>query len=90
LSEAMENDSDYRPFRSDWVMVVGAILLVPAVILGLFGLSLALNDPCSGVSGCEPLVDTRSIGCDLVGTALLIGVPGVWMAHWGSRRPDDD
>jgi hypothetical protein len=30
-------------------MMLGAILLAPAILFGLLGLGLALDDPCSGV-----------------------------------------
>jgi hypothetical protein len=86
----MNDNSDYRPpMRSTGVVIVGVILLVAAILLGLMGLPLALDDPCSGVTGCDPIVDMRPIGWMLVVSALLIGLPGAWMAHWGSRPSSD-
>jgi len=72
--------------RSPGAVVVGAILLVVAILLGLKGLSWALEDPCSGITGpCIMLVDFRPIGRMMVVFALVLGVPGAWMALWGSR-----
>jgi hypothetical protein len=70
--------------------ILGAILLGVAIVLGLIGLCFALDDPCSGVSGCEPIVDTRPAGRQMVVVALLIGVPGAWMVARGGKFADDD
>lgn len=85
----MNDSSDYRPVRSPGAVAVGLILLVAAILLGLVGLPMALEDPCSGISGCVPLVDMRAVGWMIVAFALLIGLPGAWMAHWGSRPASD-
>ena len=75
--------------RNGGAVVVGVIMLIAAILLGLKGLSWALEDPCSGISNCVPLVDFRPIGWFLVVVALSMGLPGAWMAHWRSRPADD-
>jgi hypothetical protein len=50
------------------------------------GLSMALEDPCSGVSGCQPLVDVRPMGWMLAVFALVIGRPAAWTVYWGLHR----
>ena len=84
-----DNSDNQLPMRSAGAMVVGVILIMVAILLGLSGLPMALDDPCSGVTGCEPLVDMRPFGWVLVVSALLIGWLGVWMARWGSRPAND-
>jgi hypothetical protein len=84
----MIDDPDNLRMRSGGMVVVGGIMLVVAILLGLRGLTWALEDPCSGIKYCIPLVDFRPIGWLLVALALLIGLPGAWMAHSGSRPTD--
>jgi hypothetical protein len=66
-------------------------MLVFAIFLGLAGLVLAFDDPCSGVRGwCAPIVDLRPVGRGMVVVALVIGVPSAWMVRWGFELPPDD
>jgi hypothetical protein len=58
-------------------------------VLGFIGLCFALDDPCSGVSGCEPIVDTQTGGREMAVVALLIGVAAAWMVYRGREFPDD-
>ena len=87
----MKRDSGKRRRRRRTEMgTLGEILLAIAIVLGFMGLCLALDDPCSGVSGCEPIVDTQTGGRQMVVVALLIGVPAAWMIHRGRESLDDD
>jgi len=87
----MNSDPDKRPrHRRTELGILGEILLAIAIFLGFIGLCLALDDPCSGVSGCEPIVDTQTGGRQMVVVALLIGVPAAWMIHRGRESLDDD
>jgi hypothetical protein len=70
--------------------ILGEILLAIAIFLGFIGVCLALDDPCSGVSSCEPLVDTQTGGRQMVVLALVTGVPGAWMVYPSRRYLDDD
>ena len=88
---AMKRDSgNRRRRRRTEIGTLGEILLAIAIVLGFMGLCLALDDPCSGVSGCEPIVDTQTGGRQMVVVALLIGVPAAWMIHRGRESLDDD
>ena len=85
LPEPMNGNTEYVTMRSGVAVVVGAILVMPAIVLELMGLGMALSDPCAGVSGCQPIVDMRPIGWVLAVFALMVGLPAAWMVHWGSR-----
>jgi hypothetical protein len=49
-----------------------------------------LDDPCSGVSGCEPLIDTQTMGRQMVVVAVIVGAPAVWLAYRTRGYLDDD
>ena len=70
--------------------ILAEILIAIAILLGLPGLCLALDDPCSGVSGCDPIVDTQTMGRQMVVVAVIIGVPAVWMAYLSRGYLDDE
>lgn len=84
----MGDNVDSGSRRSTAAEVAGMVMLGAAVLLGIVGLPLALDDPCSGVSGCAPLVDFRPVGVGLLVLALLIGAPGAWLIHISSRDTD--
>jgi hypothetical protein len=81
----MNGNSTNLTGRSVGAVMIGVILLTFAIIAELAGLSMALSDPCSGVSGCQPLVDMRPMGWVLAVFALTVGLPAAWMLHWGSQ-----
>jgi nucleoside permease NupC len=81
----MDGNTEYLTMRSGVAVVVGVILVAFAIVLELMGLSMALSDPCSVVSGCQPLVDMRPMGWVLAVFALTVGLPAAWMVHWGSQ-----
>ena len=86
----MNDNSDYQPPPgSIGPILIGVTLMVAAIVLGLMCLPMALDDPCSGVAGCEPLVDLRPYGWAAEVFALVIGSLGVWLVGWGSRPAND-
>jgi hypothetical protein len=81
----MNGNTEYLTMRSGVAVVVGLILVIPAILLELMGLSMALSDPCAGVSGCQPIFDMRPVGWIVAAFGLAVGLPAAWMVHWGSR-----
>jgi hypothetical protein len=85
----MNGNSKHLTGRGVGAVMIGVILLSFAVIAELAGLSMALSDPCSGVSGCQPLVDMRPMGWVVAVFALMVGLPAAWMVHWGSQHTSE-
>ena len=83
--EPMNGNSTNLTGRGVGAVMIGVILMTFAILAELAGLSMALSDPCSGISGCQPLVDMRPVGWVVAGLALAIGLPAAWMVYWGSR-----
>jgi hypothetical protein len=46
---------------------------------------MALSDSCSGVSGCQPILDMRPVGWMVAAFGLAVGLPAAWMVYSGAR-----
>ena len=89
FSEPMNGNSKHLTRRGVGAVMIGLILLTFALFVGLAGLSIALSDPCSGVSGCQPIFDMRPIGWMVAAFGLAVGLPAAWMVYWGARLTSD-
>jgi hypothetical protein len=81
----MNGNSKHLTGRGVGAVMIGVILLTFALFAELAGLSMALSDPCSGVSGCQPIFDMRPVGWMVATFGLAVGLPAAWMVYWGAR-----